>query len=1087
VSTLPFKVKKNQKTNRLEPKSAMAELKKLSQQFEKMQENFKTEMKSMTEKLRDLKADNENLEKRNDELEESVRKLKENKETSTKEDKRELSDAITTAKEQVPLLTEKPHWPGNWATFKNKIDNSISLTPKMEAFINSIKATGDDVSTVKELPTDPTQLEALVPSTSEEVSKIQMQTFYAWLRNKVDEDVKFLYNNISKTLPAKVRVFVLWTNILNKFGVNNVLVREQAINEFNAMKQEEEERFDAWTERVRRKANDVNELHELIDVQWKSSELKKIDEQQVFSRIRHYANSYYGQILEPVLSNIDTQYLNSTLDQKLTILRTRITNKNIQDRKPTEDKVNAEYANMARTNRPSNPAGDSEFFYTRLHKDQAKQMVCFKYNGQPGSCPRENTCRFAHIQDSQERKKALESNSYYSTYKEQGDRRRNRERSDGRRGRGRGRDRRGKSRRGDRHRERDRERERDGRSGSESETDREDSYSSNEYEERKFDRSRRSRRGSRGGRGRAYVSRERRRRRREPSTDYSTRSETDDYEAFHSQQRIEDRIDRITDRDRRSSSRRTTDRDERRNKYRSRSKSRGRERDYGHAGLALGHNYLAIGRSNEANTNSATERKYTSTGYPTLTTEYKHDNPPIKIENEHNINDDKEICNDLTNDKIENEYNDNKEMHRDLTDDNNMYNNLSIDDTPELIPSSDSDNSSDNSNDKQENKLEVTSRRMKKREKRRMEKERRARQARTDKEKRAREREEERRRMEAAGEKENERNKKREEEKEKKRRKKKKKNNKKKNKKSEQQAEIYEEFSEYHRNLWHENADEEEEGAEELWKEITKELKKQTKTTNRPTVRSAVQASKIRKRNTCSSIVWTTFRILAFILMSVSILTSVGAGCIKYVGFGFMPQSQAASTVAIGTDRINFCFMARSASRGVHDPINKKHLRIIDCGATWHISGEEGIWVGKRRRLKQPKTISGFDSESQGSKSLEAYEEGTVEFPATVKGRPTTVRVKNVLYIPTMGNVTLISQGMLDDQGHKFTTTNGVTSCYNRRGVMKWNAHKRDGLYHFDHTVERCMLSMNEAHTKFGHINEKDLSKLGDFEGELSP
>ena len=83
-------------------------------------------------------------------------------------------------------------------------------------------------------------------------------------------------------------------------------------------------------------------------------------------------------------------------------------------------------------------------------------------------------------------------------------------------------------------------------------------------------------------------------------------------------------------------------------------------------------------------------------------------------------------------------------------------------------------------------------------------------------------------------------------------------------------------------------------------------------------------------------------------------------------------------------------------------------------------------------------------------------------------------------------NVTLVSQGMLDDQGYKFTTNNGMFSCYNKRGVLKWNAFKREGLYHFDHFVERCMMSKDETHVKFGHANESVLDRLGDFEGELS-
>jgi hypothetical protein len=103
-----------------------------------------------------------------------------------------------------------------------------------------------------------------------------------------------------------------------------------------------------------------------------------------------------------------------------------------------------------------------------------------------------------------------------------------------------------------------------------------------------------------------------------------------------------------------------------------------------------------------------------------------------------------------------------------------------------------------------------------------------------------------------------------------------------------------------------------------------------------------------------------------------------------------------------------------------------------------------------------------------------------------VNGRPTTLRVKNVYYIPEIGNITLISQGCLDDRKFKFTVADGVISCYNRRGVKRWEAHKRDGLYQIGDMMERCLMNKDEAHIKFGHINDRQLESLGDFDGERS-
>ena len=217
-----------------------------------------------------------------------------------------------------------------------------------------------------------------------------------------------------------------------------------------------------------------------------------------------------------------------------------------------------------------------------------------------------------------------------------------------------------------------------------------------------------------------------------------------------------------------------------------------------------------------------------------------------------------------------------------------------------------------------------------------------------------------------------------------------------------------------------------------------------------------------------------------------STIVTVGEYFVKYVGMGFTPQNQPAGIINLEDhSNVTLCFMARKG-KGANS-IVKESLRIIDNGASYHVSGEEGIWVGQRRRLKNPKSLAGFDAEAPHSKSLTAYEIGTVAIPATVKGQPTTIKVNNVLYIPQMGNVTLVSGSMLDTLGHRFTTADGVVSCYNKRGVMKWNAFKNDGLYTFEDTHQKCMMSMDEAHAKFGHMSEKILKQMGDFEGEMSP
>ncbi len=245
------------------------------------------------------------------------------------------------------------------------------------------------------------------------------------------------------------------------------------------------------------------------------------------------------------------------------------------------------------------------------------------------------------------------------------------------------------------------------------------------------------------------------------------------------------------------------------------------------------------------------------------------------------------------------------------------------------------------------------------------------------------------------------------------------------------------------------------------------------------------QAKNLNAQKFCN-VFWVLVRLLTVVIISATAILSVGEYFVKYVGMGFTAQNQPAGIINMhNRENISLCFMARRG-KGANSIIQDR-LRIIDSGASYHVSGEEHIWVGSRRRLKTPKSLAGFDAEAPHAKSLRAYEVGTIAIPATVKGKPTIIKVKNVLYIPEMGNVTLVSESMLDSLGHRFTTAGGVVSCYNKRGVMKWNAFRKDGLYSFEDPVKRCMMSKDEAHAKFGHVNENVLNQIGDFSGELSP
>jgi hypothetical protein len=205
-------------------------------------------------------------------------------------------------------------------------------------------------------------------------------------------------------------------------------------------------------------------------------------------------------------------------------------------------------------------------------------------------------------------------------------------------------------------------------------------------------------------------------------------------------------------------------------------------------------------------------------------------------------------------------------------------------------------------------------------------------------------------------------------------------------------------------------------------------------------------------------------------------------GIVKYVGMGFTPANQSAGEISVDGNTVHLCYMARKG-RGPNGSLGT--VRACDGGCTRHMSGETGIWVGKRKKLSRPTRIKGFDSASRDDKGAIATDVGTIRLPCTRKGKESTVEIKNVLYVPAMGNITLVSQGLLDDQRFQFTVGGGVTTCYDRKGRLLWEAPKRGGLYQFG-SFEQSFMTKDEAHVKFGHIGEKLLAPMGDFDGPLS-
>ena len=155
--------------------------------------------------------------------------------------------------------------------------------------------------------------------------------------------------------------------------------------------------------------------------------------------------------------------------------------------------------------------------------------------------------------------------------------------------------------------------------------------------------------------------------------------------------------------------------------------------------------------------------------------------------------------------------------------------------------------------------------------------------------------------------------------------------------------------------------------------------------------------------------------------------------------------------------------------------------------SSWYLSGNISRFKGKLRRCRK-RRVFGFDSSAAGV-CTELV--GDIEFVGMKNGKPTTILVKDVLYVPEMGDLTLISEGVLDDANYSNIGKRGVKRFYDNQGKLSFDAIKtpKDGLYHCaKETIGSCYLSSShlmsyqEAHEKFGHWSNETLKSLGAFE-----
>ena len=1051
---------KRSKLKRLEPKFAcekmttQLQLKDLVKQLQQLQDNQKQqddnaqvarqEMQELKERneadMKELKERNEALSLVNDDLKKNVEDLQKGLSSTSlshKTDAKTITDQLKDTKKNVCTLTNSPAYPGNWNQFLSGLKAVRLLVKPLNEFLKAISPTGSDVLNAKALPADLKMLEDMLPACHTKLSLVECQTTFVWLRGKLDTKLESLYNEIPDDFPGNVQLFMLWTNILNKFGTNNGLVREVVNKEYNDLNQDDHD-LDSWCDTVIQKANDINALYEQSDKRWKNSELKKKDDSDIWNKIRWGLNTEHENILSSTLSNLDSSLAGETLSRKISLLKAHYTNYLNKAKSQSRDDA---HAYMARTNRPTQTAGDSEYVRTTVHRDTLKKQPCFNFNGEPDSCRFTSTCRYAHIINKADRESALRKHvSYDPRYGDRSrdernrsnDRRREDDRYKNSRGRGGkgsyrggGRPGRGQERDRDRNRSRDRSRGRDkdyenDQSNSRSETammghmrDHYDRTERDNYDSRRYDRRTSSdydykhddysrfeeKNISREDRyGYGYVARERD---RERSTDRYNRGKSRDRSRGRSRNRDKSR-DRSRDRDDDVISHLACN-------IRTKDNEKGHIVEEESETIVYGRHNLAIVETDYGSDSSNEQRKTTET-------------EDIKIINDGQI-------------------------------------------TSQI-----------------ENKKEITVAKMSKREKRHVERQQRKQQSLRDKEYNRKVQLEAQERLENDIIKETNRLKLKEDKKEKERERKRK-IKQEENKLNEKNNDPSCTYEEENKPNWRENnvskVEMEDQTYDEWCMKETKQKIQQDLEKKNKKVRKKIIKKKKQKHFT-TNMIFMFLKILALTLTLGKLYSiSGGEGFVKYVGFGFLPRNEVAGVVSIDNTTVGLCFMAR---KGGVEGYSQDHLRAIDGGATWHLSGEKGIWVGVRKKLPKPRRITGFDSNQ-----AYATEIGTIRITVTKFGKPRLIDISNVLYVPSMGNVTLVSQGQLDKEGSKFTVADGVTSCYNNKGRLQWEARNTNGLYQLDGGPERCMLTRGEAHNLFGHVSDSQLDKIGDFPGDRSP
>ena len=363
----------------------------LQKQVQQMMEMFAIQNTKIAEQAENNKRLKEKLEKAK-----AKAKQKKNKQSSssmTLQEKEIMKESIQTqkdAKVAVPILTTN-----NFKEFRGKMTEVFKSKPNIRNLLKGVGMEPTQTVVKKEEEQERAareEKEALSSQYASYVSNEEATNFFIWLTTKLDKTFSPLVEAANKIAKPTDQLKNLWGAVIGKFIVNSITVREQKMNEWGDVRNITDEEMDSHSQRVLWMREEINELYYVV------TGTTKLDDDDVIAKLKRL-NPYNMEICQKAIEAMEVNREVYKLDEWLNMLKKKVTEAKLKE----QAEGGTGYVNMARTNNglPERSTGDN--FRTVLTKDQSKEIMCFNFDGRPGSCRWERNCKFKHEMDKRKR------------------------------------------------------------------------------------------------------------------------------------------------------------------------------------------------------------------------------------------------------------------------------------------------------------------------------------------------------------------------------------------------------------------------------------------------------------------------------------------------------------------------------------------------------------------------------------------------------------------------------------------------------------------------------------------------------------